>query len=199
MSLHPEVQIKARAEIEEAVGTDRLPTFADRPKLPYINAICREIFRFHTVVPNGLPHVVMEDDIHDGFLIPKGSIIIANLWNMLHDPESYAEPHKFNPSRFITTKDHIAERDVYDIIFGFGRRICPGMSILTGRVLADGSLFIVAAMSLAVLDISKFVGEDGKVVEPTLHPLNGSVSQPTPFKCSIKVRSPEALALLMPQ
>ncbi|KAG6864144.1 hypothetical protein C0991_012140, partial [Blastosporella zonata] len=52
MSLHPEVQIKARAEIEEAVGTDRFPTFADRPNLPYIDAICREIFRFHTVVPN---------------------------------------------------------------------------------------------------------------------------------------------------
>ncbi|KAG6901516.1 hypothetical protein C0995_010939 [Termitomyces sp. Mi166 len=126
MALNPEVQIKAHAEIKAVVGIDRFPTFEDRPNLPYINAICREIYRFHTVVPNGLPHMVMEDDIYDGYFIPKGSIVIANLWNMLRDPETYAEPHTFNPSRFISSEGHAAERDVYDIIFGFGRRRCPG-------------------------------------------------------------------------
>ncbi|KAG6846329.1 hypothetical protein H0H93_014645, partial [Arthromyces matolae] len=108
MSMHPEVQVKAREEIEKVVGTDRFPTFEDRHNLPYINAICREVFRVHTVVPNGLPHRAMEDDVYDG--------------NMLHDPETYVDPFKFNPSRFITSQDHKAERDVYDIIFGFGRR-----------------------------------------------------------------------------
>ncbi|OJA13424.1 hypothetical protein AZE42_05788, partial [Rhizopogon vesiculosus] len=27
----------------------------------------------------GVPHRVMEDDIHDGYYIPKGSQIIANI------------------------------------------------------------------------------------------------------------------------
>ncbi|KAG6849320.1 hypothetical protein H0H93_009461 [Arthromyces matolae] len=190
MALHPEVQIKARAEIKAVVGTDRFPTFEDRPSLPYIDAICREVFRVYTIVPNGLPHMVVEDDYYDGYLIPKGSIIIANLWNMLHDPDTYKDPFDFNPSRFVVTEDHVPERDVYDIIFGFGRRICPG------RVLADGSLFIMAAMSLAVLDISNAIDNHGNAIKPGFQPRNGVVSQPKPFKCSIKAHSPEASVLL---
>jgi cytochrome P450 len=53
MTLHPEVQAKARAEIESVCGTDRLPTFADRDDLPYIDAVCKEAFRFHAVAPTG--------------------------------------------------------------------------------------------------------------------------------------------------
>ncbi|KAH0578149.1 hypothetical protein H2248_004113 [Termitomyces sp. 'cryptogamus'] len=190
MSLYPEVQIQACAEIDAVVGTDRFPTHDDRVNLPYIDAICQEVLRLHTVVPNGLPHVVMEDDIHEGYLIPKGSIVVANIWNMLHGPDTYADPYTFNPSRFISSEGHVAERDIYDTVFGFGRRICPG------RVLADESLFILVAMSLAVLQISKSVNKDGNVIEPAFIQLSGSVSQPAPFQCSIKARSPAALALL---
>jgi hypothetical protein len=32
---HPEVLEKAQKEIDTAVGSDRLPTFEDRPRLPY--------------------------------------------------------------------------------------------------------------------------------------------------------------------
>ncbi|KAH0578157.1 hypothetical protein H2248_004121 [Termitomyces sp. 'cryptogamus'] len=190
MSLHPEVQIQAHAEIDAVVGTERFPTHDDRANLPYINAICQEVLRLHTVVPNGLPHVVMEDDIYKGHLIPKGSIVVANIWNMLHSPDTYADPHSFNPSRFISSEGHVAERSIYDILFGFGRRICPG------RVLADESLFVMVAMSLTVLEISKSVDKDGNIIEPEFRQLSGSVSQPAPFQCSIKARSPEALALL---
>jgi cytochrome P450 len=58
----------------------------------------------------------MEDDIHDGFLIPKGSR------NMAHDPEVYAHPDMFDPSRFIASVGHVPEPDPRDLIFGFGRR-----------------------------------------------------------------------------
>ncbi|RDB16528.1 O-methylsterigmatocystin oxidoreductase [Hypsizygus marmoreus] len=191
MSLNVDVQRRAQAEIDGVVGSGRLPNFKDRENLPYVDVLCREIFRFHAVVPTGLPHVALEDDIHDGYTIPKGSLIVANIWNMLHDPQSYADPDTFNPSRFISSEGHPAERDIYDFIFGFGRRVCPG------RVLADTSLFIMVAMTLAVYDISKFVDENGVTVEPVLKPLTGSVSQPTPFKCSIKPRSPAAQALLI--
>ncbi|KAG6805871.1 hypothetical protein H0H93_003926 [Arthromyces matolae] len=66
MSMHPEVQVKAREEIEKVVGTDRFPTFEDRHNLPYINAICREVFRVHTVVPNG-PHTFSQRPLNYHF------------------------------------------------------------------------------------------------------------------------------------
>lgn len=45
MVLHPEVFHKARAELDRVVGTDRLPDFSDRPSLPYLECVIREVFR----------------------------------------------------------------------------------------------------------------------------------------------------------
>lgn len=54
MVLYPEVQKKAQAEIDAVVGTDRLPTFADQPHLPYVNAIVSETLRWNAVAPVGM-------------------------------------------------------------------------------------------------------------------------------------------------
>ena len=53
MQLYPEVQRKAQAEIDSVVGKDRLPTFKDRDRLPYVNYVCWELFRWLPVVPLG--------------------------------------------------------------------------------------------------------------------------------------------------
>lgn len=53
MTLHPEVQRKAQAEIESVVGTDRVPTAADRENLPYIHAILLEVLRWNPVATLG--------------------------------------------------------------------------------------------------------------------------------------------------
>jgi len=51
--LYPQVQKRAQAELDLVVGRDRLPTFDDRPRLPYIEAICRELLRWQMVTPIG--------------------------------------------------------------------------------------------------------------------------------------------------
>lgn len=51
MVLYPEAARKAQAEIETIVGLDRLPSFADRERLPYINALVLEVIRWHSVTP----------------------------------------------------------------------------------------------------------------------------------------------------
>jgi hypothetical protein len=51
--LYPQVQKRAQAELDAVVGRDRLPTFSDRPRLPYIEAICREVLRWQVVAPIG--------------------------------------------------------------------------------------------------------------------------------------------------
>ena len=42
MVCYPEVQAKARAELDAVVGPNRLPSFEDRDSLPYITAIAKE-------------------------------------------------------------------------------------------------------------------------------------------------------------
>ena len=51
MTLYPRIMKKAQAELDAVVGTKRLPTFADRPSLPYVEALFTELFRWHTPAP----------------------------------------------------------------------------------------------------------------------------------------------------
>lgn len=188
MTLSPDIQKKAQVEIDAVVGPDRLPSFADRTSLPYIEAICKEILRWNVVLPCA-DHSVTEDDIHDGYNIPKGSLVIPNIWSMLNDPQTYANPSEFNPERFLAKDGKEPETDPHTVCFGFGRRHCPGLH------LADASIWISTAMSLAVFDISKVV-ENGVEITPEVDFTSGMISHPKPFKCSIKARSEKAFALI---
>lgn len=48
-----DVQKKAQAELDAVIGSDRLPTLADRANLPYINAVVLEVLRWNSVTPTG--------------------------------------------------------------------------------------------------------------------------------------------------
>ncbi|KAG7085838.1 hypothetical protein E1B28_003375 [Marasmius oreades] len=190
MIRHPDVQRKAQAEIDAVVGNDRLPGFRDRERLPYVNAVVTEAFRWHSIAPTGVPHRATEDGIIAGQFIPKGSLIIVNLWNMTHDPDTYPNPFEFDPDRFLSTPGKPVQKDPRQICFGFGRRICPGLN------LAEASVWLCIVMSLAVLDIKPVMGEDGKPIIPELENTNGTISHPVPFKYNVKPRSEKAMALI---
>ena len=51
MILYPEVQRKAQAEIDQVVGSSRLPDYSDRDALPYVLAVLKEVLRWHPVAP----------------------------------------------------------------------------------------------------------------------------------------------------
>jgi cytochrome P450 len=53
LALFPQVQRRAQAELDVVVGRDRLPTFDDRPRLPYIEALYKELMRWQMVAPIG--------------------------------------------------------------------------------------------------------------------------------------------------
>jgi cytochrome P450 family 619 len=56
----PEVQRKAHEEIDAVVGEDRLPTWEDYARLPYIAAMVKESHRWRPVAPLGVPHALSE-------------------------------------------------------------------------------------------------------------------------------------------
>jgi len=86
MVLYPEVQRRAQAELDSVIGKERLPTFQDRENLPYINALCKEVHRWHPVFPLGIAHGLMQDDVFAGQFIPRGSIVVGNAWWVLLIP-----------------------------------------------------------------------------------------------------------------
>ncbi|KAJ3709804.1 cytochrome P450 [Lentinula guzmanii] len=203
MSLYPEVQAKAQAELDAVIGNDCLPSFEDRDHLPYMQAVTLETLRWFSVVPTSVPHRVTEDNVFKGYFIPKGALVLSNLWQMNHDPEVYHDPMSFKPERFLGPKPELDPREA---CFGFARRICPGtfaawqlipygFSDSNFRVLADASVFISCAMALAVFNISKY-SENGVVIEPDRNQSSGTISHPSSFKCTISPRSDKAVALI---
>lgn len=66
----------------------------------------------------------------------------------------------FNPDRFEGSDLKMAA--VYDIIFGFGRRTCPGMHF------AQGTLFAVVSTVLATCNILPALDSDGKDIMPRM-------------------------------
>ncbi|KAI0027537.1 cytochrome P450 [Vararia minispora EC-137] len=188
--MHPDVQRKAQEEVDRVIGSERLPTLADRDNLPYIDAMTKEIFRWSPTVPTAIPHRLTEDDIYNGFFLPKDTIVIPNIQNMLYDPEVYPEPRRFIPERFLQREGKDMEPNPYPAAFGFGRRVCPGIQ------LADTSAFMIFATAAAVLSISKVI-ENGAVVEPLHRTVGGTIVHPAGFKCKIIPRSSAAAALVM--
>ncbi|CAK5271283.1 unnamed protein product [Mycena citricolor] len=188
MLSNPGSQECAKKELDGVLGAGVLPTMADRPQLPYISAIVKEVLRWKVVTPLGVPHHVGVADEYEGYGISPNSTVIPNIWALLHDEEMYKDPEAFQPERFLI--DGKLNPDILDpetITFGFGRRICPG------RHLAVDTLWITIASILATFEIEKTIDESGDPVEPSYAYHWGLVSAPDPFSCQMKLRSEATL------
>ena len=80
MAMNPEVQKRAQSELDSVVGPRRLPNLDDEPELPYVAALIKECLRWRSVIPTGVAHTSMEEDEYKGYRIPKGSIVVSNIW-----------------------------------------------------------------------------------------------------------------------
>ena len=80
MVLSPDIQKKAQDEIDRLTAGNRMPTFADKPLLPYISCIVWECLRWNPASPLGGTHSTTEDDEYNGYRIPKGTTVIPNVW-----------------------------------------------------------------------------------------------------------------------
>ncbi|KAF8661211.1 hypothetical protein AX16_001491 [Volvariella volvacea WC 439] len=191
LMLYPDVMKKAQREIDAVIKPGNCPEFSDKESLPYLSALVKELWRWSSVFPLGVPHVNEEEDTYRGYTIPANSIVLVNQWALLHDPAVYADPFAFNPERFFKDgKWNKSIQDPEEIAFGFGRRICPG------RHFASLMVWMTMAHLIALFDISKPTDEDGGIIEQDCGWTSGAISHPLPFKCKIVPRSPEAIAAI---
>ncbi|KAK7449278.1 cytochrome p450 [Stygiomarasmius scandens] len=153
MSFYPDVQAKAQKELDTVLGPGKLPTFEDRSSLPYIEAVYREVMRWHPAIPLGLPHGTSADIFYKGYYIPKGTIIFSNIWAMTHNPSTFTNPDAFIPERHIQ-KDGKFESINSIWAYGFGRRVC------IGRHMANDTIWLAIATVLATTKITKLPNEN---------------------------------------
>ncbi|GJJ12868.1 hypothetical protein Clacol_007114 [Clathrus columnatus] len=80
MALHPDVQRKGQQEVDTVLRGQRLPKIADLPSLPFVETIMREVLRWNPVTPLGVPHLLTQEDNYRTYTIPKGTIVMPNIW-----------------------------------------------------------------------------------------------------------------------
>ncbi|NXT45621.1 CP2DH protein, partial [Pluvianellus socialis] len=125
MLLHPEIQSKVQAEIDTVIGRERSPTMNDQVSMPYTNAVIHEVQRYGDIVPVGLPHMAYRDSEVQGFFIPKGTTVIANLSSVLKDEAVWEKPNEFYPEHFLDANGKFVKPEAF-LPFSAGRRACLG-------------------------------------------------------------------------
>lgn len=94
MVLHPAVQTRAREEIisyfrSSSSGspltnsnTLSMLSFSESEKtsLPYTVAVLRELLRWGNITPTSLPHATSQEDVWNGWRIPKEGMVVVDLW-----------------------------------------------------------------------------------------------------------------------
>ncbi|KAJ3497756.1 hypothetical protein NLJ89_g10304 [Agrocybe chaxingu] len=191
MVVYPEVRLRAQKEVDAVVGPYRLATIEDRPSMPYIVCMVKELLRWNVTV-HIAPHSLDEDDIYEGYLIPKGACVAANVWGILNDPLVYQDPDVFNPGRFDPALGDKAEMDPLPLAFliGMGRRFCPGSHY------SLSFLFLTIAHILSVFDILPPLDKNGEEFIPPVVFEDLHIRRLAPFKCRIVPRNTEKVELV---
>ncbi|XP_060554489.1 cytochrome P450 2C31-like [Ruditapes philippinarum] len=154
---HPEYQDKVFEEIDKNIGRDSSPNHSDKVHCPHLEALELEVHRLITVVPILAGSQCSRDLEFEGYNLSKGTLIIANIWYIHHNPKIWGDPWNFRPERFLDEdgqllpREHIFRRNC--IPFAVGRRQCLGEQFARSRY------FLYMA---TLLRKWKFVGSPGK-------------------------------------
>ncbi|PIA89106.1 Cytochrome P450 2E1 [Cercospora beticola] len=157
MCCFPRAQQKAYEEIERVVGPDRLPDWDD--ELPYVDALVEEVLRWRTVtILGGIPHAPIQDDEYQGYVFPKDTWIVGNVWAIHRNPRDFPDPDEVRPERFLDERMPYPSKKGHNA-FGWGRRQC------SGQPLAEQGLRLVTARLLWAFKIAPGLDDKGEEVK----------------------------------
>ncbi|XP_027192046.2 geraniol 8-hydroxylase-like [Cicer arietinum] len=122
-----EVMSKAKQELEQIIGKNKLVEESDITRLPYLQAIIKETFRLHPPVPFLIPRKSNENVEICGYTIPKGAHVLVNVWAIGRNSSIWENVNLFSP--FLTSEIDVKGHNFELTPFGAGKRICPALPI----------------------------------------------------------------------
>ncbi|CAG2100543.1 unnamed protein product [Medioppia subpectinata] len=119
LATNPQIQQHLHKEIDDVIGGERSPTFADKNQMPFLQAF-----------------IASKDMVISGFKIPKDTQILVNFWAIDNDPNLWDNPSEFRPQRFLSENLKTFKKPEHLIPFSYaslmqrccalGKRSCPG-------------------------------------------------------------------------
>lgn len=137
LTQHDAVRVRMKAEIDAALGPDRLPEMDDMAKLPYTTAVFSEAMRLYPPVWV-VGRRALEDVAIGGYEVPRRTIVIASQYILHRDERYWPGALEFRPERWLDEAAQAARPKFAYFPFGGGGRVCIG----DGFAWAEGVLLL---------------------------------------------------------
>ena len=95
------------------LGSEKSPSLADKKRMPYVEAVLHEVLRFCNIVPLGIFRATTQDTLVSGYNIPKGTMVITNLYSVHFDEKYWCDPGTFSPHRFLDSNGNFVRREAF--------------------------------------------------------------------------------------
>ncbi|TRY77584.1 hypothetical protein DNTS_007219 [Danionella cerebrum] len=170
---NPEIYKRAKAEVDEVLGTKRDISFEDLGKFSYLSQVLKETLRLYPTAP-GTNRWLHEDMVINGLKVPAGCSIAFSSYVSQRLDKFFKDPLKFDPERF----DASAPKPYFCYFpFALGPRIC------LGQVFSQMEAKVVLAKLLQRFEFSLVPGQSFDIKDTgTLRPKSGVI-------CTIKPSS----------
>ncbi len=126
LAQHPEWAAELRAEQAALLGDRSELTLDDLRSMPKLDATIKEVLRLYPPIII-MMRKVMNDFEFAGYDFPHGSMIFSSPAVSHYIPELFADPHRFDPTRFLAPRNEDKANPMGFIPFGAGRHRCMGI------------------------------------------------------------------------
>lgn len=163
---HPEIYKRAKAEVDEILGTKRDISYEDLGKFTYLSQVLKETLRLYPTAP-GTNRWLHEDMVINGLKIPGGCSVAFSAYVSQRMEKYFKDPLKFDPERF----DVKAPKPYYCYYpFALGPRTC------LGQVFSQMEAKVVLAKLLQRFEFSLIPGQSFDIKDTgTLRPKSGVI------------------------
>ena len=194
LTVHPDVQASARAEVASVVGNGprpHPPSTEQIGRLGYLDAVIKETARLHPVVPIVMRQIETDRAV-GSVTLPAGCVAAPCIYLVHRRSDLWPEPEVFDPGRFVGR-----HTDPYTYFpFGGGVRHCLGAAFATYEAK------IVLACVLSRMSLRPDPGHAVRVVRPglALGPSSGlpvictagrRTREPSIARCRLDVPAPQ--------
>ncbi|KAK9764365.1 hypothetical protein K7432_008190 [Basidiobolus ranarum] len=145
LAKHPEIQVRVREEVKSAFSNhttgQQIPSADEIKSLKYLDAVIKEALRLYPSTPILPTRRTAKDTQLGNIPIPAGTLITVNLHAMHRYDKYWADPHIFNPERWLSLDDQARNKIAWSAFTG-GERICVGKGFATTELRVVLSMLI---------------------------------------------------------